>query len=78
MHIQVLFFASLREHIGKAETQVEVPPLQTVAALWQTISAGVDALPKQILFAVNNEYVHADYQLKEGDKVAFFPPVTGG
>ena len=78
MHIQVLFFASLREHIGKAEIQLDVPLSQTVAALWQTVSAGIDALPKQILFAVNHEYVHADYQLKDGDEVAFFPPVTGG
>ena len=31
-----------------------------------------------ILFAVNHEYVHADYLLKDGDEVAFFPPVTGG
>jgi len=27
---------------------------------------------------VNHEYVHADYLLKDGDVVAFFPPVTGG
>jgi molybdopterin synthase sulfur carrier subunit len=78
MTIQVLFFASLKEHLGKAEVQLEVPPSQTVAALWQTLSMGVDAVPEQILVAVNQEYVHADYQLKNGDEVAFFPPVTGG
>ena len=78
MNIQVLFFASLKEHLGKAETQLELSSSQTVADLWQKLSAGVDALPEQILFAVNHEYVHADYQIKDGDEVAFFPPVTGG
>ena len=78
MNIQVLFFASLKEHLGKAEIQVETSSSQTVAALWNRLSADKEALPEQILFAVNHEYVHADYQLKDGDEVAFFPPVTGG
>ena len=78
MNIQVLFFASLKEHLGQAETQVEISSSQTVAALWNRLSADREALPEQILFAVNHEYVHADYQLKDGDEVAFFPPVTGG
>jgi len=78
MNIQVLFFASLKEHLGKAEARLEVSSSQTVANLWETLSAGKDALPTQILFAVNHEYVHADYLLKDGDEVAFFPPVTGG
>ena len=78
MNIRVLFFASLKEHLGKAELQLEISSLQTVAALWETLSAGKDALPGQVLFAVNHEYVHAEYHLKDGDEVAFFPPVTGG
>ena len=78
MNIHVLFFASLKEHLGKDEIQLEISSVQTVATLWENLSAGKDALPTQILFAVNHEYVNADYQLKEGDEVAFFPPVTGG
>jgi len=78
MHIQVLFFASLKEHLGETEVQLELSSPQTVEALWGTLSADKKAVPEQILFAVNHEYVHADYQLKDGDEVAFFPPVTGG
>ena len=78
MNIQVLLFDSLKEHLGKAEIQVEISSSQTVASLWDRLSAGKEALPEQILFAVNHEYVHADYQLKDGDEIAFFPPVTGG
>jgi len=78
MNIQVLFFASLKEQLGKAEIQLEISSLQTVEVLWKRLSEGKEALPRQILFAVNHEYVHADYLLKDGDVVAFFPPVTGG
>ena len=77
VNIHVLFFASLKEHLGLAELQLEISSMQTVAALWETLSAGKDALPKHILFAVNQEYVHAEYYLKDGDEVAFFPPESG-
>ena len=33
---------------------------------------------KSIKAAVNQEMAHADVPLKDGDEVAFFPPVTGG
>jgi molybdopterin synthase sulfur carrier subunit len=78
MNVQVLFFASLKEHLGKSEMQLELTASPSVEALWKSLSAGKDALPAQILFAVNHQYVKADYQLKDGDEVAFFPPVTGG
>ena len=78
VNIRVRFFASLKQHLGQAELQLEISSMQTVTALWETLSAGKDALPKQILFAVNQEYVHAEYCLKDGDEVAFFPPVSEG
>ena len=36
------------------------------------------ALPSNILIAVNMEYTDSSRVLKNGDEVAFFPPVTGG
>jgi len=78
MNVQVLFFASLKEHLGKAEIKLEISSLQTVASLRETLSAGKDALPGQILVAVNHQYVKPGYRLNDGDEVAFFPPVTGG
>jgi molybdopterin synthase sulfur carrier subunit len=78
MKVRVVFFASLKEHLGKSGMQLELTTSPSVEALWKSLSSGKDALPAQILFAVNHQYVKADYQIKDGDEVAFFPPVTGG
>ena len=34
--------------------------------------------PPDIVIAVNREYAHHDHPLKDGDEVAFIPPVSGG
>ena len=78
MNVHILFFASLKEHLGKSEMQLELTTSPSVEALWKSLSSGKHALPAQILFAVNHQYVKADYQIQDGDEVAFFPPVTGG
>lgn len=79
MKVRILFFASLRDASGIGEKQIDVEPGQTIAELWQSVSAGFDQLPSKVLCAVNQEHVNTDYLLKEGDvEVAFFPPVTGG
>ncbi|MFA6700706.1 MAG: MoaD/ThiS family protein [Thiomicrospira sp.] len=33
---------------------------------------------RSIQVAVNHDIAHRDTELKAGDEVAFFPPVTGG
>jgi len=79
MNLRILFFASLRDASGVAEKQMDVESGQSVADVWQRVSAGFDMLPEKVLCAVNQEYVDSDYLLQEGDvEVAFFPPVTGG
>jgi len=75
--VTVKFFASLREHVGQAETEILASDVQTVAAVW-LLSTNDMALPENTLMAVNMEYVDADYPVRQGDEVAFFPPVTGG
>ncbi len=35
-------------------------------------------IPGNALVAINREYSDFDAVVKEGDEVAFFPPVTGG
>ena len=77
MAIQVRFFASLREKLGRAEESIDPAEIVTVADVWARV-AGDLALPPSTLVAVNTEYAGVDQVVKDGDEVAFFPPVTGG
>jgi molybdopterin synthase sulfur carrier subunit len=77
MSIQVRFFASLRERIGRSAEVVEVAGVLTAADVW-TRAAGDEPMPTNTLIAVNMEYAAPGREVKDGDEVAFFPPVTGG
>lgn len=75
--IKVLYFASLRELLGKAEDIIEVDAPVEVSTIWQLLNPKTP-LPDSCLIAINQEYANSDSKLKEGDELAFFPPVTGG
>ena len=77
MSVKVLYFASLRERLGRDGDHLELNQPLTVQALWQAANGDL-AMPDNILMAINQEYVGADAQVRDGDEVAFFPPVTGG
>jgi molybdopterin synthase sulfur carrier subunit len=83
--MRILYFAWLRTKIGRAEEMVQPPPeVATVAALVDWLAARgpqfAEALKDRavVRIAVNQEYVGWDHELRPGDEVALFPPVTGG
>lgn len=63
--------------MGRVEETLAPEGLETVGDVWKAVSEG-KPLPEQILCAVNMDYASADSAVKDGDEVAFFPPVTGG
>ena len=75
--IQVKFFASLREQLGRDELTLPADQAGTVATVW-TAACGDAPMPANTLAAVNMEYVDRAGVVRDGDEVAFFPPVTGG
>jgi len=77
MSVTVRYFASLRESLGRAEDTVDSTTVGTVGEVWESVSGG-EPLPGNVLAAVNLTYVSTDHPVKDGDEVAFFPPVTGG
>jgi molybdopterin synthase sulfur carrier subunit len=77
MTITVKFFASLREQIGLQSTLMDTADTLTVAQVWAQACNNAP-LPAHILMAINMEYTHINALVRDGDEVAFFPPVTGG
>lgn len=82
MSVKVLYFASLKEALGMGSESVDLPSgVATVGALrdW-LVSQGRDKLAsaKNLRCAVNQDMAGLDAAVREGDEIAFFPPVTGG
>jgi molybdopterin synthase sulfur carrier subunit len=77
MSIKVRYFASLGERVGRSEGDLEFTQAMTVRDVWQLDTLG-KPIPDNLLVAVNMEYSELDFQVQDGDEVAFFPPVTGG
>jgi molybdopterin synthase sulfur carrier subunit len=83
--LRILYFAWLRERIGTAEEEVEVPDsVGTVADLTAWLAARGAAFAsafsatRAIRCAVNQSFAASGSRVSAGDEVAFFPPVTGG
>ena len=83
--VTVLYFARLRESLGRAREELALPEsvidlsglrelLVSRGGAWAQELAGSRA----IRAAVNQEIAAGDTRLRDGDEVAFFPPVTGG
>ena len=77
MSVNVKYFASLRETMGRPGDQVSVSGVTTVEKIWQ-LATNNRLRPERLLVAVNQEYADFTRRVKDGDEVAFFPPVTGG
>lgn len=83
--IDVHYFASIRENLGLDQEQIKADPdIGTVRALLNALVARHgerwDSVLRQskVLMAVNKTVARLDTAIKDGDEVAFFPPVTGG
>jgi molybdopterin synthase sulfur carrier subunit len=83
--VKLLFFAALREQLGSAGEEIELPAgVTTLGGLREHLRARggnyAKALGDKALvrMAVNHEMAKPDAPLGQGDEVAFFPPVTGG
>ena len=85
MKVTVLYFASLREALGTAREELELPDdIATLVALRAHLHARGGAFAsalapnRAVRAAVNQDMVRGDCAIKVGDEIAFFPPVTGG
>ena len=82
--IQLRYFASLRERLGIGDEAVTLPDgVDTVAGLQRWLQARGEPwsgalADERLLVAVNHEVAERAADVRDGDEIAWFPPVTGG
>ncbi|SFK17901.1 molybdopterin converting factor subunit 1 [Methylocapsa palsarum] len=83
--MKILYFASVREKVGKAEEDVTLPErVATVADLMGWLSERNESYAaafehrKTIRAAVDKTHVNHETALDSAREIAFFPPMTGG
>ena len=81
--IDILYFASVKERLGVPGEAIEVSTITTGEQLLEMLASRGEPWQsvlddEKLLIAVNQEMVGWQDEIKDGDEVAFFPPVTGG
>jgi molybdopterin converting factor subunit 1 len=81
MRVRIRLFARLRDIAGAAELERDASDKATLGSVWQSLAREFPELERytgSLSGAVNEEYARMDSALKDGDEVAFLPPVSGG
>ena len=75
-----MFFGITRDIVKNSTIEFELADDTTINKLQKILFEKYSGLTdiKNYAFAVNEEYVNADYLIKVGDVVAVIPPVSGG
>jgi sulfur-carrier protein len=84
MSIKILYFAALRDAVGRADETLDMPEnVATIGELrdylaargeqWSALDAG-----RSVRAARNHRMVKPEEPVAAGDEIAFFPPVTVG
>lgn len=79
--VKILFFASLKDLVGKSEIEINLEGKASVRDVFQKLQIRYPSLKKYeniLLVAVNQEYSNLDTPISPNDEIAFFPPVSGG
>jgi molybdopterin synthase sulfur carrier subunit len=82
--VRLLYFAWVRERIGTGAEELAIDgplPLSRLVETLRARSAGHAAAFQdlgRIRAALNQEFVGWEAEVRPGDEVALFPPVTGG
>ena len=83
--MRLLYFAWVRERIGKAEERIEPPAgVATVSELMAWLArrgeeyAHAFENPEVIRAAIDRSHVRSDAAIAGANEIAFFPPMTGG
>lgn len=85
MKIKLLYFAKIKELVGKDSELIELPSdvltlnqlknyLISRGAPWHEIFSSQTV----VRFALNQNLMNSDFNLEPNAEIAFLPPITGG
>jgi molybdopterin synthase catalytic subunit len=81
VRVKVLFFGMLKDIVGRAEDQLELADDARVDAVFHRYARDfprLTDLESSIVLACNHEFCDRSAAVREGDEIAFLPPVSGG
>ena len=85
MHVKLVYFAWVRERVGRAEEELDLPDsIVTVADLVRWLKGNGEeyayAFENEAVVraAVDRTHVKPDSPIAGAREIAFFPPMTGG
>lgn len=82
MKVRVLYFAVVRDLVGVAEENLDLPSeVNSIARLADHLAhlhAELAGRLENVRFARNEEFAKNDDTISEGDTIALIPPVAGG
>ena len=81
MQVRLLFFAVLRDIAGTGERELAVADGTTARDVWQSLRSEYAKLTdysQPPMIAINESYAAPETILRDGDELAFIPPVAGG
>jgi sulfur-carrier protein len=78
--VHILLFASLAQQAGTQKVSIDIETPVSVEQIRNYLKNQVGELNglDNALVAVNEEYVDLSDQVRDGDTLAFIPPVSGG
>jgi len=79
--ISVLFFATMRDHIGERRISLEIPKNSQVRDLKLILAEqypNATGALEATLVSINRDYAFEEDVIPEGAEIAMFPHVSGG
>jgi sulfur-carrier protein len=83
--MKLVYFAWVRERVGRPEEEVEPPAeIRTIAELVDWLRARDEAYahafenPRVVRAAIDRVHARPDASIAGAAEIAFFPPMTGG
>jgi molybdopterin converting factor subunit 1 len=80
--VKVLFFGAAADIAAAREVEMDFEPETIAKTAFENIIKNYPGLgngfKNSLLIAVNQEYANGDEILRDGDEIAFIPPVSGG